>query len=129
MNAQEMLKIISKSIEFRNSAQSLDKDALYRAVKEVGQYDLWSTRQIVSMCDKKVSHGTVAKLITKKDKRGGKLNPQHLEALREIIFQKSINKVNWGTVSEVLSSGTSVDMLVRVTGLPKTTVYRKASLG
>lgn len=127
MIPQERLFIIAKAIELRDTADSMTREVLYETIQSIGKYQLFSFRQIANITHNLVSHSTVARLTEKPQKTGGKLNPKHLEDMRDLIFQNSVGRVDWNTIRKVVSQGTSVDMVVKLTGLPKTTIHRKVA--
>lgn len=125
MTPQERLVLIAKSIEIRDNAESMTQGAIYKAVQELGEFKFWSYRQLAAICRNQISHSKVAHLVSKTDKKGGKFNPDHLEMLRDIVFQRSAGKVDWERIRTVMDGGTSGDMIARVTGMPKSSIYRK----
>jgi hypothetical protein len=127
MIPQERLFIIAKAIELRDTADSMTREVLYETIESIGKYQLFSFRQIANITCNLVSHSTVARLVDKPRKTGGKLNPKHLEDMRDLIFQNSVGRVDWNVIRKVVSQGTSVDMVVKLTGLPKTTIHRKVA--
>lgn len=129
MTPQERLVLIAKSIEIRDSVESMTQDSIYKAVQELGEFEFWSYRQLAAICRNQISHSKVAHLVSKTDKKGGKFNPSTLEACRDLVFQKSIHKIDWDKIKEVESSGTSGDMIARITGIPRSSIYRKLRIG
>ena len=129
MTPQERLFVIAKAIELRDTADSMTREVLYKTIEDIGAHGMFSFRQIASITGNKASHSTVSRLVDKSKKTGGRFNPRHLEDMRDLIFQNSVNRVDWDKIGKVVSEGTSIDMVVKLTGLPKTTIHRKASFG
>ena len=127
MNPQERLFVIAKAIELRETADTITREVLYETIGDVGRHGMFSFRQIANITGNLASHSTVSRLVDKSQKTGGRFNPKHLEDMRDLIFQNSVNRVDWDKIRKVVSEGTSIDMVVKLTGLPKTTIHRKAS--
>lgn len=129
MREQEKLLALAMSIKLRDRSDEMDLEQLKEAVKELGNFQIFSYRQISAIAKNNISHSTIGRLVVKPQRTGGKLNPQDLEKIRDIIFQRSLGVIDWDKVSSVLRNGTSADMLVKLTGIPKTTMHRKAFVG
>lgn len=127
MREQEKLLALAMSIKLRDKSDEMDLEELKEAVISLGTFQLFSYRQIASIAKNNISHSTIGRLLIKPQRTGGKLNPADLEKIRDIIFQKSLGTVDWKKVSSVVGNGTSADMVVKLTGIPKTTLHRKVS--
>lgn len=124
MKTQERLSAVAMAITIRDSAQSLEADKLIDGIKKLNEHQLFSIRQIAKLSNK--SPSTLSRLIAKKSKVGGRLNPAHLENLRALIFQKDLGEVDYHMVSKMIKEGTSPDVIEKITGISKSTIYRKS---
>lgn len=126
MRDQERLVAIALAMQLRDSSDRLADDAFRELVFELSKYELLSMRQIAMLSGNRISHSTLSRWIKKSRKNGGKLNGAHLEKLRDLILQKSLGEVDWHRVGKMVNEGTSPDIISRFTGIPRSTIYRKA---
>ena len=126
-HAQDRLYAIALAIQLRDNWRLYSEEELRQKVEQVVDTGVFSLRQVATMCGK--SPSTVSRWVTRKSRTGGKLNPDDLEILRSIIFQRDMNDVDWGQISRVISRGTSLDFLAKITGISKSTLHRKMTNG
>lgn len=126
MNDQERLQLIALAIQLRDTSEQLSDEAFKSLLFEISKHQSLSHRQIAMLSNNRVSHSTISRYMKKSSRTGGKLNQAHLEKLRDLIFQRSLGEVDWHRVSTMLREGTSADVIARLTGVPKSTIYRKA---
>ena len=126
MRDQERLVAIALAMQLRDSADRLNDDAFRELVFELSKYELLSMRQIAMLSDNRISHSTLSRWIKKSSRNGGKLNKAHLEKLRDLILQRGLGEVDWHRVGTMVKEGTSPDIISRFTGIPRSTIYRKA---
>lgn len=107
-----------------NVADMKDHDVI-KAVIELGDYKVFSSRQISAIIRNRVSHTTVSSTIGKKDKTGGNLNVVSLEALRNILYSRSSGETNYGLIAKVLEEGTSQGMISKLTGVSQSSISRR----
>lgn len=122
-NAQERLYAIALAIQLRDNWRQYEEPQLREKITETSSTGLFSLRQISQLCGK--SPSTLSRWGGRNSKTGGKFNPDDLEMYRSIIFQRDMGELDWGQVYKVINRGTSIDFLARITGLPKSSVYRK----
>lgn len=126
MRDQERLVAIALAMQLRDSSDRLNDDAFRELVFELSKYELLSMRQIAMLSDNRISHSTLSRWIKKSSRNGGKLNKAHLEKLRDLILQRGLGEVDWHRVGTMVKEGTSPDIISRFTGIPRSTIYRKA---
>jgi hypothetical protein len=112
-----MLRALNEAIWLRDNSARLDKDNLFRIVEDLGEYGVFSARQISALTHKKISHQTAARLCAKTDRTGGRLNIETLEDVRECFYSRIKGKTNYDLVRKVVSSGTSQGMLAKLSGI------------
>lgn len=96
----------------------LDRQQLFDEAVALGEWGLFSKRQIASFTG--LTEREVSGLIQKTDKTGGRLEPEAIEHIEKIILgDRTPDRVR--TAAE---AGCSTPMLVRLTGLPGTTLRR-----
>lgn len=127
MKQQDSLFAIAMAIRLRDNSDSYGEEELRGTIVQLTEKNVFSIRQISNMCGK--SPATLSRIVQRTSRTGGKLNPQHLEEIRDLIFQQDIDQVDWQTVKKITSDGTSADMLSRISGIPKSTIHRKISSG
>jgi hypothetical protein len=107
-----------------NVAEMKDHDVI-KAVIELGDYKVFSSRQISAIISNRVSHTTVSSIIGKKDKTGGNLNVASLEILRNVLYSRSSGETNYGLIATVLEGGTSQGMISKLTGVSQSSISRR----
>ena len=118
------LRAINEAIWLRDHASILGKEELFRIVEDIGEYGIFSARQIAALTESKISHQTVAKLCNKTDKTGGRLSVSSLEDIKQ-CFHDRINKtVNYKTVKRILDAGTSQGMLEKLSGISQAKISK-----
>lgn len=112
-----LLRAINEAIWLRDHADSIDRAKLFEVIEDIGEYGLFSARQISSLSGSAASHQMVARLCKKTDKTGGRLSPATLEGIKQ-CFHDRINKtVDYKLVKEIIDAGTSQGMLSKMTGI------------
>lgn len=135
MDRQRELQIASalnEAIWLRDNAADLDKAALLDAVKALGAYRVFSSRQIVAITNGLVSARVVSGLIDKSDRTGGNLNPGTLDILRTALYNRAERNTDYKVIGEAVSSGTSQNMVSKLTGISQGSIskyIRKAMSG
>lgn len=122
-----LLRAINEAIWLRDHAARLSREELFKIVEDIGEYGVFSARQISAMTESLLSHQTVARLCNKTDKTGGRLSISSLEDIRQ-CFHDRINKtINNQTILRVLESGTSQGMLEKLSGISQTRISKVAA--
>jgi hypothetical protein len=129
MNKHESIELIAKCMRLRDKSFEMARDELIVLIKDIASYNVISARQIARLSQGAISASSVTRIVKKRTKTGGKLNPESLEAIREIIFEFDLGRVDWQKVLGVISSGTSVEVFVRLSGISRSTLYRKIRHG
>lgn len=127
MKPQERVMLIALAIQLRDKRSQLDQHQLHELIKKVGEFKFFSYRQLSNLCGGSPSHSSIARIVKKGNRRGGKLNVSHLEDLRDIMFEKSMGKVDFERIKRLMSEGTSIDTITRFTDVPKSSIYRKVN--
>lgn len=129
MNKHESIELIAKCIHLRDNAIGMQRDELIDLVKEIASYNLVSARQIAVIAGGAISSSTVVRVTKKRSKVGGKINPETLETIREVIFECDLGHTNWKKIIDIIALGTSIEVLVRLSGVSRSTLYRKLRNG
>jgi hypothetical protein len=132
MNREEELKIaaaLNEAIWLRDNAENLDTAGLFKAIKLLGEYKVFSSRQISAIVNGLVAHATISNLIDKKDKTGGKLNPGTLEILRNALYTRATKPTDYKLIEEAISMGTSQGMISKLTGINQSSISRRLKNG
>ena len=112
-----LLRAINEAIWLRNNHTNLDKTALFTMVEDLGEYGIFSARQITNLINNTISHQTVAKLCKKTNRTGGRLNIKTLEEIRECLYSRAKGRTDYALVRQVVKAGTSQGMLARLSGI------------
>lgn len=118
------LRAINEAIWLRDHASILSKEELFRIVEDIGEYGIFSARQISAMTDGRTSHQTVAKLCKKTDKSGGRLAISSLEDIKQCFHDRINKKVDYKTIKRVLDAGTSQGMLEKLSGISQAKISK-----
>ncbi len=125
MNKHESVELIAKCIHLRDNAMGMHRDELHEAVREIARYNVISCRQIALLTNGAISASSCIRLTKKRSKVGGKLNPVHLEQIREVVFEVDLGRIDWSKILKIISTGTSVEVFVKLSGISRSTLYRK----
>lgn len=124
MNPILKLQAINMAIWIRDNSRRVDRAVLVEQLQNLAEYELFSNRQMERICGGIVSHTTIAGYTRKSTKTGGRLNPDSLELIREIMFMKHDGRIAYDLIGAVLDAGTSQNMLSRLTGVAQSTISK-----
>ena len=119
-----LLRAINEAIWLRNHASRLSKQELFSIVEDIGEYGIYSARQISAMTEGILSHQTVARLCKKSDKTGGRLSVDSLEDIKECFHDRVNKRVNYKVVKRILDAGTSQGMLEKLSGISQAKISK-----
>jgi hypothetical protein len=119
------LRAINEAIWIRNHSENLDTEDLLKVIADIGEYQIFSARQIRSMTGNLVSHQKISRLCEKSDKTGGNLNIFDLEKIRDLFYGKSNGIVNYDLAKQIVENGTSQGMISRLTGISQSALSKK----
>lgn len=108
-------------------AQNYDRQQKYDAAASLGEWGIFSLRQIGAIVG--LGHSTVQKLVTKTARTGGKFDPACLVPLLEMSKRRRRGEpVEPGEVASMLSagSGTSPGFAARLGGISETYLRRRS---
>jgi hypothetical protein len=128
MNRQEEMHLaqaLSEAIWLRDHAENMDRQQLFDAVVSIGEYKLFSNRQISAITNGLVTHKIVGELIGKKNKTGGNLNVGTLDILRNILYSRANHRTDYNLVRDAVGLGTSQGMVSRLTGVTQSSISKR----
>lgn len=111
------LRALNEAIWLRDNHHRMEKEDLFRHVEDIGEYGIFSARQISAIVRNKLSHQTVAKICAKKDRTGGRLNIESLEDIRECFYARTKKHTDYSLVRNIIKRGTSQGMLAKLSGI------------
>ncbi len=118
------LRAINEAIWLRDRSGNLDKDKLFEVVEDIGEYGIYSARQISALTGNKLSHQTVARLCKKTDKTGGRLSISTLEDIKQCFHDRVNKAIDYAIVKRVVESGTSQGMLEKLSGISQAQISK-----
>lgn len=124
INSTHALQAINLAIFIRDNAQNMPKETLVWRIQDLAEYDIFSNRQIQSICRGKISYTTIGSYTQKSSKSGGNLNPDSLEDIREILYGKHNDQIKYQVIERVLKEGTSQGMISKLTGVAQSTISK-----
>lgn len=125
MRNHDIVMALAFSIKLRDEVKSISKEQAHALAVEIASWGVFSNRQIELFSGGVVSQRAIGKHSKKTTRDGGSINPNSLEDIRSIIFTSNDSSVDWSLVKKVVSRGTSMTMLAKLTGISKTTMSRK----
>lgn len=125
--AKDMMvaEALNYAIWVRDNVSDMKDHDVTKAVIQLGDYKVFSSRQISAIISNRVSHTTVSSIIGKKDKTGGNLNVASLEVLRNILYSRSSGETNYSLIAKALEQGTSQGMISKLTGVSQSSISRR----
>lgn len=118
---------LEQALYYFERRDNLDRDQKIEAAIALGEWGLFSARQIALALD--MSHPEVAKLVKKSDRTGGRFRPEALRPLLKLARLTARGEVDVALVKLVLDAGVSKYFASKFTGLSPSTIerrYRKA---
>lgn len=103
---------------------NLDKQGKFDAAVALGEWGLFSNRHIAKFTG--LSPATVNALITKPERTGGRLEPEALEPVIEVLHMRVRGEIDNAKVRTAIEAGVSVNFLAKLAGIPQRTLARIA---
>jgi hypothetical protein len=125
VNEMRVAEALNQAIWLRDNANKLDETTLIEKIKELGDYSVFSSRQLSAIVDGKIPHGKITKLIGKTDKTGGNLNVGTLDILRNILLNRADDGTDYKLIASAVGMGTSQGMVSKLTGVPQGSISKK----
>jgi transposase len=125
MNDMERLEAINTAIWMRDNWNKIPENDLPKMIMQLSEYDLFSNRQIAKILNNRVTHSRVRAYTNKTEKTGGSLSPESLEDIRELLFSRARNKINYDAAIRAVSNGTSQNMLTKLSGVSQSSISRR----
>lgn len=118
------LQAINEAIWVRDNAKQIDRSLLIERLQDLAEYEVFSNRQMQAICGNTISYTTIGNYTRKTSKNGGRLAPESLEDIREILFEKHNGRINYKAIERVLQTGTSQGMISKLTGVAQSTISK-----
>jgi hypothetical protein len=118
------LQAINLAIWIRDNALKIDRNLLIEQIQNLAEYEIFSNRQLEAICKKRISYATIGGYTRKSTKSGGRLNPDTLEDLREVLFLKHNGRIAYSNIKNAVDNGTSQNMVSRLTGVAQSTISK-----
>ena len=119
-----ILRAVNEAIWLRDHASKLDRDKLFEVVENIGEYGIFSARQLSKLASNLVSHQTAARLCQKTEKTGGRLNPKSLDQIKQCFHDRINGTIDYSLISQIAANGTSQGMIEKLTGISQTKISR-----
>lgn len=125
--SKEMLiaQALNEAIWLRDNCESLTHEDLLVYIESLGNYGLFSSRQISAIVNGIVNHAVISKITGKKNRTGGRLNVGTLEILRTILYNRADATTDYSLIAEAVGKGTSQGMVSKLTGVNQGTISKK----
>lgn len=124
IKGMQELQAINEAIWIRDNAKNIERSLLIERLQDLAEYEIFSNRQLQSICGSAISYTTIGGYTRKTSKNGGRLAPEGLEDIREILFEKHNGRINYKAIERVLQTGTSQGMISKLTGVAQSTISK-----
>jgi hypothetical protein len=124
MKATHQLQAINLAIWIRDNCKNVEKEVLIYNIQNLAEYEIFSNRQMQAICRNELSYTTIGGYTQKTSKNGGNFSPESLEDLREILFSKHNDQINYKAIERALGHGTSQGMISKLTGVAQSTISK-----
>jgi hypothetical protein len=122
-----ILRAVNEAIWLRDHASKLDREKLFEVIENIGEYGVFSARQLSALAGNLISHQTAARICKKTEKTGGRLNPKSLDQIKQCFHDRINNTIDYSLVSQIVLDGTSQGMVEKLTGISQTKISRGIS--
>ena len=119
-----LLRAINEAIWLRDHCATLTKEKIFEIVEDIGEYGVYSARQIAMLTGNQLSHQTVAKLCKKTNKTGGRLSAKSLDDIKQCFHDRINKNIDFKVVKRVIDSGTSQGMLEKLSGISQAQISK-----
>lgn len=117
-----MTTALEQALYYYERVEFMDEQARLDAAVALDEWGVFSSRQVSAITG--LEWWKAAKASSKTARTGGRLDPKSLAPLRDLAVARARGEMNIFAALEALSTGTSVTMAVRLTGIPATTLKR-----
>lgn len=124
MNQMQRLEIISVAMWLRDHANTTSNEELLEKCVYLSSLGVFSNRNITRLINNKLSHATIGRHTKKTTRNGGSIAPESLEDIRDALFSKESNKIDYQAVFRAWTHGTSQNMIAKLTGIPQSSISR-----
>lgn len=124
---ETLLRAINEAIWLRDNASRLDRKKLIEVISQIGNYKVFSARQIGQIIANRLSRPTISRALGKHNNKGGSLNPIFLDDIKQSLLIKINGSINSQIIKGIIDNGTSQSMLSRLTGITQSEISRKLS--
>lgn len=124
---QEILiaEALNLAIWLRDNVDQITQEEVYNTIEKLGEYNIFSSRQLSAIARDKLSHGTISTIIRKTDKTGGNLNVGTLDILLTVLYSRATTSTDYELIEKALAEGTSQGMVSKLTGVSQSSISRR----
>lgn len=127
MNQMQRLEVISVAMWLRDHATTTSNEELLDKCVYLSSFGVFSNRNITRLISNRLSHATIGRHTQKTTRNGGSLAPESLEDIRDALFSKEANRIDYEAIFRAIKRGTSQNMIAKLTGIPQSSISRKAN--
>lgn len=125
MNQMQRLEVISVAMWLRDHANTTSNEELLEKCVYLSSFGVFSNRNITRLINNKLSHTTIGRHTQKTTRNGGSIAPESLEDIRDALFSKEANKIDYQAIFRAWKHGTSQNMIAKLTGIPQSSISRE----
>jgi hypothetical protein len=125
MSEMKRLEAINIAIWLRDNYDKISEEAMLERIRELSEYEVFSNRNLSNIICNKLSHVKIGKITQKTKKSGGSLAPASLEDIRDLLFSKSRNRIDYEAAQRAVNLGTSQNMIQKLSGVSQSSISRK----
>jgi predicted transcriptional regulator len=116
---------LNEAIWLRDNVAQMDKEKVKEGIVKLGDYKIFSCRQLSAIVNGVFDHGAIAKIVKKEDKTGGALNVGTLETLRNILYSRANSRTDFELIKKAIEEGNSQLMISKLTGVSQSSISRR----
>ena len=116
------MELLNKAVATYAVADMLDRHERIALAKELAEFGALSKKQIASITH--LDPQELTRAFEKKDYKGGKLNPDTLEAIRELAGMPD-TEARWRSILDIYQRGTSPDVMALFLGESRDALWNR----
>lgn len=120
----QIAQALNQAIWLRDKLETLNKEEILHHIKQISEYNVFSSRQLSAIVNGVIHHSTISKLTGKTDKTGGNLNVGTLDILKHLLITRATERTDFTLVATALGMGTSQGMISKLTGINQSTISK-----
>jgi hypothetical protein len=128
VNNTQRHTLLSRAIWLKENSSTLNKGEVFFYITEIDDLGQFSVRQLSNIANNKISASTLSRYLVRKTRNGGRLNPESLRDLLDLLKSWELGVVDYRVVKRILNAGNSQNVIARLTGISQSAISRNTRL-